>query len=373
MYAFVSVLNFFCVVTHINSTTTANLVLETFFIVWSSSTLSPFLSVKDVSRLSTTCTALLHFNTQMPILLVEGRDCAKLHTLNKYLKYTQKNKTKHIHARLAMDEVHDIDQHLNRDIHTLLLQPIAYNWSPYAVLKNVAWLEEFHELQHLEISLDGQSAPMFVELLRQQHTLPAIQALVVSTNQACHGLWSSLTAFNRRHLRVLCTNGFRLQDVPLHHLSNLRYLWISRPCTRHTSYLSRNIARDLPVLKYLTTSEFRGLGKDAELIQWMTCLSANVEFWELHDSDVTTQNVQILTQCLRQHQSRYPLTIQGLRMNDQCIRVAPYNHCLLSCLGRHIPLQKHRIYRSLDVLENVLHTKIPQPCGNFTTLKGKHV
>lgn len=352
-----------------------DLTLETFFFLGASSTLSPYLSVKDVSRLSTTCKSFVDFRKQMPILLVEGRDCAKVHQLNKYLKYTKKNNNKHIHARLAIDEMHDIDQHINRDVQTLILQPIAYNWSPYAILKNVWWLEEFKLLQHLELSLDGQSAPMFVDLLRRQTVFPVIQALVVSTNQTCNGLWSSLTAFNRRHLRVLCTNGFRLQDVPLHHLSNLRYLWISRPSARHTSYLAQNIARDLSVLKYLTTSEFRDLGKDTELTKWTSCLcqANNLEYWDLHDSDVTTQNVPLLVQFLTQRQSRHPLTIQGLRMNDQYINVPPYNHCLLSCQGRHIPLHKHRIYRSLDVLENVLHTKIPTPCGHFTILKGKNV
>lgn len=310
----------------------------------------------------------------MPILLIDGRDCAKLRHLYKYLKHQQNVQATHIHVRLAIDEVPNIRHLVNHDIHTLLLQPIAYNWSPYAVLRDVNWLAEFHALQHLEISLNGDSAPKFVELLKCQLTFPKLQALVVSTNHACHGLWHALTTWNRPCLRVLCTNGFRLENVPFHNLQSLRYLYINRPGTRHSSYLATNIARDLPVLKYLTTSEFPGLG--TEITHWMTCLSTEnslpeLQFWEVNGSDLTKHDIVFMTTSLIDRKSPHPLTIQGLVMNETC--VSHGFHRLLSYLARIIPLHKHRIYRSLDVLENVLHTRIPTPSGSHIILKGKHV
>lgn len=321
--------------------------------------------------------SFVHFQTQMPILLIEGRDCARLRNLYKYLRYIKKSSVKHIHARLAVDEIHDIEQYLNRDILTLLLQPIAFNWNPYAVLVEVKWLEEFHQLQHLEISLNGDSAQKFVHLLRQKDILAKLQALVVSTNQICNGLWSSLTTRSRTCLRVLSTNNFRLQNVPLHHMQCLRFLWINRPGTRDSSYLATNLAKDVPSLKYLTTSDFRGLG--SQLNQWMTTLCQNnilpeLEFWEVHDSDIAKQDTALIVRHLAERQSRHPLTIQGLVMNERCIDVQPQGHRLLSCVARKIPLHKHRIYRSLHVLEYVIHTQIPTPCGNnCTMLRGKFV
>lgn len=351
------------------------LVLNSFFVAFSSYTLSKFLSIKDIGNLSRTCTSFLEIRTQMPVLLVEGSDCGTLHHLYKYLRRMKKQAQPHIHARLAIDELVHVDQYLSRDIKTLLLQPFAYNWNPYAVLRDVFWLEEFHQLQHLEISLNKDSAQRFVALLRRRHiSLKSLQALVVSTNDVCDGLWVSLTAHPRPLLRVLCVNGFRLQNVPLHPLSCLRYLWISRPSTRSNSFLAGNIARDIPLLKYLTTCDFRGLGR--ELDPWIACFCQpntlpELQFWELHESDVDAKDVLLLKAYLTNRPRRHPLTIQGIQMNEQCVHVHP--HRILSTLARQVPLHKHRIYRSLDVLEKVLHTKIPMPQGFFKVLKGKTV
>lgn len=306
----------------------------------------------------------------MSVLLIEGRDCATLRHLYKYIRLMKKQGQPHIHARLAIDELVHVDQYLSRDIKTLLLQPFAYNWNPYAVLRDVHWLAEFHQLQHLEISLKKESARSFVTLLGREHVLSSLQALAVSTNDVCDGLWLSLTAHPRPFLRVLCVNGFRLQNVPLHSLSCLRYLWISRPSTRNNSFLASNIARDIPLLKYLTTCDFRGLGR--ELDPWIARFCQpdtlpELQFWELHESDVDDKDVRLLRAYLTNRPRRHPLTIQGIQMNEHSVVVHP--HRILSTFARQVPLHKHRIYRSLDVLEHVLHTKISLE----QVLKGRNV
>lgn len=252
---------------------------------------------------------------------------------------------------------------------TLLLQPVVFNWNPYAILRKVEWLRDFRNLEHLEISLDGEGAAVFVNILKK--SLPSLKALVVSTNEPCRGFWSSLTHRARPQLVCLCVNGFRLEAVPLKNVAHLRFLWINRPCKhRGTADFMRFLSEDVHDLMYLTTRDFGGMSLTSELEGWLECLEGSrlpaLKYWETDGCDI--EEVATVARFLEKRKA--PLTIQGLKMKEGCIDV-PKEHRLLSATKREIPLHVHRIYRSLvDVLGNVLHTRIPTPDGHIM-LRGK--
>ena len=320
-----------------------------------------------MGRVSTCATWLAGAIHQVPVLRVEGCDCASLRKLYRYLRTTREAGRKHVHARLAVDELPDVAQFLDRNLETLLLQPFAFNWSPYALVRELAWLPEFVDLKHLELSLDGQSAAQFVALMQEgkQSFLPRLTSLVLSTNEVCGGLWKALAACPRPRLLALCVNGFRLEAVAMHHLASLKYLWVCRPARvlgLHRFFGC--LVHDLPSLKYLGTCDCRGLAVRAELEACLRALGPEglpqLSYWETYHSDVA--DVDLVLEFLRARRHG-PLTIQSVETRQGTVRVKPGGHWVLAHRYSRIPLHRHRLYRSLDALEELIHTRIPTKDG----------
>ena len=353
----------------------ALLTQDAFHVLLDCGHLVPFLKKADVGRLSACASWLVSTIHQVPVLRVEGCDCASLRKLYRYLRACRALGRRHVHARLAVDELPEVAQFLDRTLETLLLQPVAFNWNPYALVTEVTWLPEFLDLKHLELSLNGQSAAELVNLMRAGAGafLPRLTSLALSTNEACGGLWGALTAWPRPSLLALCLNGFRLEVVPLHHLASLRYLWICRPLrVRGLHQFFGSLIEGLPGLKYLATCDCRGLAVRAELAACLGALGAaglpRLRYWETHQSDVVDADLVLEFLRAREHG---PLTIQSVETRQGSVRVHPGGHWVRAPRNARLPLHRHRLYRSLDdVLDEPIHTYIPTAAGPPTVLRG---
>lgn len=341
------------------------LLQQAFYLLCKNRGLAQLLSMNDVVNLAMSATFLKDFREQIPVLLVEGANCISLKHLRKYLK----KKQKHIHAKLFVDEILDVQFPCPSRIQTLLLQPCAMNWNPYAILRNVSFLHDFVALEHLELSLNSDSAFAFNAILRSH--LPALKALVVSTNEPVPGFWRSITHQPRPSLVSLSVNNFLLENVPLHNVKNISFLWISRPIRyRGHALFLRRVCDNLHKLVYFSTIDFKGFRKRSEMEACLQCLEGetlpSLQYWEVDGSDVVHTSAMVQSLPNR----RRPLTVQGLCMRDACVPVPP-GHRLLSG-RRDVSLQNPRIYRSLEVLGHVVQTRIPTATG-FAYLRGRNV
>ena len=330
--------------------------------------LSSFLPLADVVRLSICCQSMCIFREQLSIQMIDGCMCNSMKALNRYLK--QVRGQAHIHVKLYFDEVDNIDQYLCPLVtKTLLLQPCVMNWHPYAICRKVSWLQRYTSLEHLELSLNAQSAVSFVSVLRL--SMFNLKALVVCTNHPTSGFWTSLTHLFRPSLVCLCVNNFLLENILLENINAVKFLWVSRPTKRrgHAGFLQR-VCESMHDLVYLSTVEFKGFSQGNELEAWLCCLGGKVlprlKYWDLHESDL--MDIGALTRHLSAR--LIPLTVQGLHAKEACLHVAP-SHRLLSGV-REVSLHIPRIYRSLGILGHVVHTRIRTPCG-FVYLRGRNL
>jgi hypothetical protein len=328
--------------------------------------LSQCLSLNDTANLAMSAKCLTNFREQLPVQIIKGASCGSLKSLYKYLKRCRA----HVHAKLFVDEIVDIEQYLCPSlVETLLLQPCVLNWNPYAILRRVDFLENFAVLKHLEVSLNAEGAHAFTGLLRLH--LRKLEALVVSTTEPVSGFWSGLAHQSRPGLVSVSVNNFLLEAVPLGNIGGLRFLWISRPVRKrdHAAFL-RRLCHDVCTLTYLGTVDFKGFSKPSELEAWLRCLEGAslpaLRYWEVEGSDVV--DIPEMARCLVLR--RIPLTIQGLRMREARVLVDP-GHRLLSGI-RDVSLHNPRIYRSLAVLEHVVQTSIPTNRG-LVYLRGRAV
>lgn len=337
-----------------------------FLVLFHNRGLAQCLSLRDTANLAMSAKCLTDFRDQLPVLVIDGAICVSLKSLRKYLKRGQT----HVHAKLFVDEIVDIEHHLcPSTVQTLLLQPCALNWNPYAILRRVDFLQDFAVLGHLEVSLNREGAVAFTGLLRNH--LRALTALVVSTNEPVSGFWTGLAYQPRPSLLSVSVNNFLLEDVPLGNIGGLRFLWISRPVRKrgHAAYLQR-LCQDVSGLVYLSTIDFKGFSRCVELEAWLGCLEGAslpaLRYWEVEGSDVEASVVgRFLVE------RRVPLTVQGLRMREATVTVDP-GHRLLSAGVRDVSLHNPRIYRSLAVLDRVVQTSIPRT-GGRVHLRGRHV
>lgn len=301
-------------------------------------------------NVSSCCRAFVPFRTQTNVLHVQGKVCNSLRALFKYLR----SHHDYVHARLYLDELWGIQNHVSPLVTILILEPPLLNWMPYAVVKSVAWLTHLHRLNHLEMSLDRDAAISFISILEDHH-LTQLEALVVSTNYAAYNFWSALTQAPRLALRVLCVNGFRMQHVCLHNIRSVRFLWICRPYRHNLHRFLAWVVRDLRYLKYLATRDFTGLGHSLELEPWMALLQGDslpeLEYWDAEGCGITDlacvcANVQ------GRSQSITPLCIQGIRLKDH--EWSCGKHAVVS--KRRLGLDKYHSYRCLGVLEQDMKT-----------------
>lgn len=315
-----------------------------------SRTLGPFLSIPDILNVATCCTHLVHFSQQVKVLSIEGKTC---NSLRSFFKYLNSHPT-HVHARLYLDELWGIEQHVSKEVQTLLLEPPSVCWTPYAVLKSVMWLSQLEKLKHLEVSLDRQSSMEFVRLL-QQNALLRLESLAAITNFAADNFWSALTQTPRLALRALSVSGFRLEYVPLSSVKNVRFLWIKRPSRYFRLYRFLEwVLLDLNHVQHLATIDFP-LGCRTEMDAWMALFQggglSELRYWDTDGCDIK----DLLT--LKKHlqgrsQTVAPLTVQGIhRLKEEWTcgkhKVVP---------SRSLRLDQYQTYRCLSVLEQDMKT-----------------
>lgn len=309
--------------------------------------------MQDILHVASCCTHLVSFSKQTNVLFIEGRVCSSLRSLFKYLR----SHPTRVHVRPYIDELWGIEQHVSKEVVTLLLEIPTLCWTPYAVLKTVTWLRHLENLKHLEVSLDKESSGELVRLLREDHALTNLEALVVTTNYVRDHFWSSLTQTPRLALRSLCVSGFRLEYVPLTSIKNTRFLWISRP------YRYLNLHRflewvrlDLPHVHYLGTLDFAALGCTAEMDAWMSMFEGSgmpqLKCWNADESGI--KDIGLIQKHLQtRSQTVAPLQIQGIP-HFKDTEWACGKHRLVSN-GRN-GLNQYQRYRGLGVLEQDMKT-----------------
>lgn len=328
-----------------------DLLQRAFFAAYQSECLKHHLQYKEILFLSTASKFLEMFRNQIPIVRIQGSICLSLKHLHKYLANANRMKQQHIHAKLYVDEIDDIDRYLCPSAtRSILLEAPTFNWHPYAVLRHVEWLHRFQNIEHLDLSLNEQSVGGFLKILK--YGFPCMVSLVVSVNHPTLGIWSSITTMHRPTLSCVSANNFLLEDVSLANIGELKFLWISRPYIKrgHSSFLT-NVCQQLPRLVYLSTINFKGLSKKSEM-QWMECLQGRslpfLRIWELEDSD--HPDVSTIVQYLLPRQ--IPLIIQGTSIKEEFI-LAPPHHRIVS-QKRVVSTHDPRIYRVLEVLPHIL-------------------
>lgn len=356
----------------IHADTASSYQADAFHVLVDCGHLAPYLLKKEVGRLAQCARFLENVSSQIPVLRVQGCDCASLRKLYRYLKRVQAEGQIHVHARLAVDELVDVHHFLHPALETLLLQPVAFNWNPYALVREVGWLREFFRLKHVELSLDARSAAQLAAVLRGTGALPRLASLAMVTNEACAGFWEALVAQPRPCLKALCVNGVRLEAVSFENLRELAYLWICRPVRTHGFHRFFQGLAQLPRLRYLATCDWRGLARPPELAACLAALgpegAARLKYWETHQSDVA--DVALLATFLEgRRATSAPLTVQGVAMQHDRVAVNPGGHWLLAPSHSNLPLHRHRLYRSLDdVLDEPIHAYIPAAAGGTPTV-----